>query len=138
MNTYPTREGIAVPIYELSLPASRYGWEKKKHQNNHHNHWTEKKFARRMGTLALRNLSRHQFEMPVDVHRWLHDTYAPPELPTDEQAAREVIDAYDQGEQFKIYDKFASEYLYHPIPLELVDQLVAVHGLRRVFDMAAD
>jgi hypothetical protein len=68
----------------------------------------------------------------------LHDTYDPPQLPTEEQAAREVIDAYEKGETFKRYDLTAASYMYHEIPLELVDGLVAAYGLGRFISIAAD
>lgn len=88
--------------------------------------------GQRAVTQCLRDLERHQYEMPVDVHNWLHDTYDPPELPTDEQAAREIIDAYEHGEQFKRYDNYLRAYRYDDIPPELVDSLVAKYGLGRV------
>jgi len=70
--------------------------------------------------------------MPVDIHSWLHDTYAPMDLPSEEQAAREIIDAYEHGEQFKRYDSSLCAYRYDVIPPELVDGFVAKYGLIRV------
>lgn len=128
MERYPTENGIALSPYELWLPGS-----KKRGENNHHAHFTRKKFEQTAATLALRNLARHQYVMPVDIHNFLHDTYAPPELPTEDQAAKEVIDAYESGEQFKIYNKHAHRYDYRDIPPELVDGFIAKHGLKRVF-----
>lgn len=123
----PTRNGIAVPVWELSLPDSQ-----EERTNNHHNEWT----ARRMGELAvtqyLRDLERHQYVMPVDTHAYLHRLYEPPELPTEEQAAREIIDAHDKGERFKRYDHRIRRYRYEEVPRELADQLIAQYGLYRV------
>lgn len=130
---WPTRNGISVPPHELELPRPRT-----RETNNHHNHWERKKFEQHAALLALRNLDRHQYVLPVNVHNYIHATYDPPALPTEEQAAREVIDAYDQGEQFKIYNKRCHWYDLKDIPPELVDGLVAKHSLVRVFDMAAD
>lgn len=76
--------------------------------------------------------------MPVDVHRYIHDTYRPPKMPTEEQAAREVIDAYENGERFKRYDHYTKQYRYDEIPPELIDRFIAKYGLMRVFAMAAD
>lgn len=141
MKTHPTREGIAVPVWELSLPDSRYGWEKKKYQNNHHGHYTSKKFGQLAVTQCLRDLERYQYMLPVDVHNWFHDTYAAPPVPSEEQAARAVIDAYEHGEYFKRYDRYTHRYRYDEIPPELVDRFIAKYGLRRVvvdMGMAAD
>lgn len=138
MERWPVNEnGIALPPDDLWLPPSRLP-DRHKNKNNHHHHWTEKAFLRSMAHVALRDLARHQSMRQVDVHRWIHDNHLPPEPPTERQAAREVIDAYDKGEQFHIYDKYARQYFCHDIPRELVDGLVAKHGLIKVFDMAAD
>lgn len=137
MNRYPTENGIAVPPHELWLPRSRHNG-KEKYRNNHHHHYSERLFLRSIATTALRDLDRHQTKLPVDVHRWLHDTYSPPEMPSEEQAAREVIDAYDQGEMFKIYDRYSKQYFYHEIPQDLADEFICKYSLVRVFDMAAD
>lgn len=133
MRAYPTREGIAVSPYELDLPQTHT-----KEKNNHHAHFTRRTFEQHATHLALRNLERHQYVMPTDVHNELHRRYQPPELPSYEQAAREVIDAYDQGERFKIWNKRCHWYELKDIPPELVDGLVAKYSLVRVFDMAAD
>lgn len=133
MERHPTRDGIAVSPYELDLPRGR---ERKK--NNHHSHYTARAFGKLAVTQCLRDLERHQYTLPVDVHRWIHDTYAPPELPTEEQAAKEVIDAYEKGEMFKRYNKRLHWYEYEEIPKELVDGFVAKYSLVRIFDMAAD
>lgn len=133
MERWPTENGIALPPHELWLPESR-----KRGKNNHHAHFTSRKFEKTAATLALRDLERHQYVLPIDTHRWLHDNYDPPEMPTEAQAAKEVIDAYDQGERFKIYDRYSKAYFYQEIPQELVDGFISTLGLRRVFAMAAD
>lgn len=133
MERWPTRNGIAVPPDEMWLPRPNT-----KDRNNHHSCWTRKRFEKHATLLALRNLDRHQYEMPVNQHNWLHKNYDPPELPTHEQAAKEVIDAYDKGEQFKIYNKQCHWYDLKDIPSELADSLVAKYSLVRIFDMAAD
>lgn len=133
MEQYPTRNGIAVAPTEIWLPESH-----KRGKNNHHAHFTGTKYARTAATLALRDLNRHQHVLPLDVHKWLHDNYEPPEIASEQQAAHEIIEAYDMGEQFKIYDRYAKRYGYHEIPKDIVDGLVATHSIKRIFDMAAD
>lgn len=133
---YPTREGIAVPIFELDLPETRYSWDR--YTNNHHNEWTAKRMGQLVVTQCLRDLARHQFVMPTDVHSWLHTAYDPPEMPCEEQAAKEVIDAYENGEQFKRYSHQDSTYHYHDIPSDVVDGFIRHYHLRRVYPMAAD
>lgn len=130
---YPTVDGIAVSPWELDLPETHT-----KERNNHHAHFTRRAFGRFAITQALRDLERHQYLMHVDQHNWLHDRYEPPELPTDGQAAREVIDAYENGEMFKIWNKRCHWYDLKAIPPDLVDGLVAKYSLVKVFDMAAD
>lgn len=133
METYPTRNGIAIPVWDLALPPAR-GRER----NNHHLEFTAKALGRTAVTQALRDLERLQVVLPVNQHNWIHDTYGPPEFPTEEQAALEVIRAYDQGEQFKIYNRQCHWYDRQDIPPELIDGFIATYGLRRVFSMAAD
>lgn len=133
MERWPTRDGISVPPHELELPRPRT-----RETNNHHNHWTRKKFEQHATLLALRNLERHQYVLPVNVHNYIHATYDAPEMPTEGQAAREVIDAYDQGEQFKVFGRRSHQYYYKDIPKDLIDGFVAKYSLIRVFDMAAD
>lgn len=137
MERYPTRNGIAIPPIELGIIDHPYEKTSRKF-NNHHHHYSGRSFERSIATIALRDLERHQTIMPVKIHRRLHDTFLPPDLATDEQAAREVIDAYDRGEQFKIYDSYAHYYFYKDIPQDLVDGFVGSFGIRQVFDMAAD
>lgn len=134
MERWPTNNGIALPPTEVWLPRGRM-----KKTNNHHAHYSERSFSRSIAHIALRDLARHQHKMPIDTHRWLHDHYLPPEMPTEEQAAREVIDAYDHCESFKLYDRYSRAYIQHEIPLEFVDGLIAKYGLRKVmYDRAAD
>lgn len=137
MKRYPTRNGIAISPHELRLPDSRYE-DNEKRRNNHHAHYTASKFGQLAVTQCLRDLERHQYVLPIDTHSWLHATYDPPALPTEEQAAREVIDAYEHGERFKVYNKRCHWYELTDIPPELVDDFVAKYSLVRVFDMAAD
>ena len=133
MRAYPTREGIAVSPYELDLPQTHT-----KEKNSHHAHFTRRSFEKHATLLALRNLERHQYVMPVDVHNELHKRYEPPEMPSYEQAAKEVIDAYEHGENFKIWNRQCHWYEHKPIPKDLVDYFVAKYSLVRIFDMAAD
>lgn len=124
-----------MPIEEMGFITSP---ERRGRTSSHHSHFTSTRFAKNALTLHVRNLERHQFTITNTSHRHLHDNYLPPELPTEEQAAREIINAYDQSERFKIYDCYVKQYMNHEIPKELVDSLVARYSLIRVFDMAAD
>ena len=79
--------------------------------------------------MAVRDLERHQHDMMVDVHEWLHDNYAPPKPPTDIQAALEVIDAFENGENFKIYNNYRREYYTEPIPEGYASSLIRDYRL---------
>ncbi len=133
MERYPTKEGIAVPIYDVYLPESEYSRDSYKYTNNHHGAWTARALGKSAVTIALRNLDRHQYVMPIDIHNWLHSHYEPPEMPTGEQAAREVVDAYDQGEQFKIKGK--GGYRLQNIPLEMVDRFIEQYDLSKIYSI---
>lgn len=126
---YPTIDGIAVPVFMLDLPDRHV-----KEENNHHNEW----YAQTMGKVAvtklLRNLARHQYVMPIDAHEWIHKNYDPPELPTEEQAAKEVICAYERGEQFKKYDYRSEEYYFEDISPNTVDELIRKYKLHGPLD----
>lgn len=128
MKRYPTRNGIAVTPNELWLPRPRT-----RETNTHHNEWTAKSLGRSAVTLALRNLERHQYVLPVNVHNYIHDHYDPPQLPTEGQAAKEVIEAYEMGERFRVYNKHFHRYDLKEIPPELVDEFVAAYSLRKIF-----
>lgn len=138
MERYPTINGIAVSPLELKLPQSRFGWEKRKHMNRHHFEYTEPKMARLAITLALRNLESLQLDMPVDVHRWIHNTYSNPQIPTEEQAARRIITDFEQGRKYAIRDNAAGKYVQHDIPKDFIDALVRRFPGAVMLDMAAD
>lgn len=140
MTRYPTHNGIAVSPLLLDLPDSRYGWDTRKHQSNHHLEYTSRQFGRTAVHQCLRDLERLQLPMPVDVHIWLHDTYDPPKLPTETQAAMEVIDAHEHGERLKRYNRYEKRYDYHDIPEEVVNRFMAKYGIKLCFPggLAAD
>lgn len=133
---YPRRDGIAVSPLELNLPSGTRRNERKKEV--HHTHFTAEAFARHPITLDLRDLERHQVPLSSYAHGVLHASYFPPELPTGEQAAREIIDAYEKGEKFRRYDMSLGRYMQLEIPPSLIDELVAVYGLRKIISFAAD
>ena len=112
---WPTREGISVPVTEIELPKSRLNLEKEGNFNNHHNEWTRRRMGDFVITRTLRSLSRHQFVIPKDVHEELHRVYDPPEFPTVEQAMKEVMDAYDNMEDIRVY--LIDEKRYVEVPL---------------------
>lgn len=134
MKEAPTRNGIAISPYELWLPDSR-----DKKENIHHGHYYAKMFGRTAVHQALRDLDRHQHRMKLDVHAWWHRTYGPGQFPTEEQAALEVVDAYDRGEHFSKRGGGLPGYHLEEIPLSLVDGFIAKYGLSRyMLDMAGD
>ena len=100
---WPTREGISVPVTEIDLPQSQLNLWIPQNFENHHNEWVKSRMAEHVITQTLRDLRRHQFPLPKDVHRQLHKQWAPPEFPTPEQAMKEVMEAYDAGEYMRIY-----------------------------------
>ena len=97
----PTRNGVAISPFELNLPESHLDLSREQSWNNHHNGWE----ARTFGSLALlqtfRDLERHQFLMPIDQHDILHRLYAPPVIPTMQEAMFVVSEAYDASERLR-------------------------------------
>ena len=112
---WPTREGISVPVTETELPESRLNLEKEGNFNNHHNEWTRKRMGEFVITRTLRDLSRHQFVIPKDTHDYIHRNFDPPEFPTIEQAMKEVMDAYDDMEDMRVY--LIDQKRYVDVPL---------------------
>jgi hypothetical protein len=133
MKAYPTRNGISIPVEELRLPESQLDMLEPGYYNNHHNEWSYRRMAASTITLALRNLERHQFVLATDVHDQLHKTYGPPEVPTFDQATREIIDAFEKEELFKFYDATDESYYFEPIPLGLIDKLVRECGPATIY-----
>ena len=89
-------------------------------------------------TLALRNLERHQYVIQVDTHKEIHKRFDPPELPTLDQAAKEILDAYEKGENFKVWNDDYKRFDIKPISEEDADKLARDYPLVRIFNMAAD
>ena len=118
MTRYPTRNGIAIPPYELSLPGSRLDLGNTRNFNNHHNEWTRRTMGRLTVTQTLRDLARLQFILPKDVHERLHRTYEPPMLPTIAQAIDEIMDAYENGESLKVLQT------RHYVEVGITEQLI--------------
>ena len=112
---YPTREGISIPVHELDLPGSNLDLSRPESFNNHHNEWQRKQMGRFAITQTLRDLSRHQFIIPRDVHEKLHDIYDPPRFPRPEEALAEVERAYEAGESMKVFLLDEKRYIYRPI-----------------------
>ena len=97
--TYPTRNGIPVPLSEIDLPESELNINKRKNVSNHHNCFPARVFGQCVLLKTLRNLESQQTKLPSDVHAYLHNTYAPPELPTPLQALTEIERAAEAGEE---------------------------------------
>lgn len=120
---YPTRHGISIPTCELDLPETRLNPNRRQSFNEHHECWTKKRMGRFLITQTLRDLERHQEYMPVDVHNWVHDKYSPPRFPKLEDAMRDVQEAYEQGENLKIFRGHCVGYVTEPITEERIQQL---------------
>lgn len=112
---YPTRNGISIPLTELELPDSNLDLDRPENLNNHHNEWERRQMGRFAITKTLRDLERHQFILPVDVHREFHRNYDPPRFPTLAEALDEVTDAYELGETMRVYLIDRKEYMNIPI-----------------------
>ena len=112
---WPTREGISVPVTEIELPKSHLNPDKEGNFNNHHNEWTRKRMGEFAITRTLRDLSRHQFVIPKDTHDYIHRNFGAPEFPTIEQAMKEVMDAYDDMEDMRVY--LIDQKRYVDVPL---------------------
>ena len=108
---WPTREGISIPVTEVELPKSQLNLWVPQNFENHHNEWVKRRMGEHVITQTLRDLQRHQFPLPKDVHRQLHKQWAPPEFPTPEQAMKEVMEAYDAGEYMRVYSMEDKRYV---------------------------
>lgn len=119
----PTRNGISVPVYELELPYSDLNLELPENKNNHHNIWERRAMAQFAITQTLRDLTRHQFLLPKDVHQDLHRIYEPPKFPTLQQALDEVEEAYQRKETMQVYLIDQKRYEQFPISDNLMKKL---------------
>lgn len=123
MEAYPTRNGIAVPPSELELPESQLNLGDLGNFNTHHLEYTRRSFGRFALSQCLRDLERLQTSLPRDVHQALHDTYAPPEFPTEYQAASEIMEAYEEMENVRIYVIERKRYELYPIPHAIIQEI---------------
>lgn len=98
---YPTENGIAISPFELELPESKLNLNYDNNFNNHHNSWTKYKFGKSVLFKAFRRLESNQFALPLDTHVYLHEAFAPPEIPTPFQAMCAFENAVCRGERLK-------------------------------------
>ena len=98
---YPTRNGLIVPPQELELPETRLNPKNRRNRENHHGWFTKRRLSRTAIGLTLRELSYNQFVLMIDVHAELHHRYAPPEMPTIDQAMEQVMEAYETNAKLK-------------------------------------
>ena len=120
MRIYPSREGVPIPLEEIDLPESNLDPTVENNFNIHHNLWTKKAMARSAITQTMRDLKKHQFELPKDTHNWLHRNFSPPKMPTIEQAMKEVMDTYMDFGSMQVYDQAARGYIVTDIPFETI------------------
>ena len=98
---YQTRNGLIVPPQELELPETRLNPENRRNRENHHGWFTKRRLSHTAIGLTLRELSYNQFVLMSDVHAELHHRYAPPEMPTIDQAMEQVMEAYETNAKLK-------------------------------------
>lgn len=92
--TFPTINGVAVSPMDIWLPPSNLNTEKEKNFNNHHAEWTAKRFGRSILFQVFRDLESNQMYLPIDVHAWIHENYAPPKMPEPFEAMEEIEEAF--------------------------------------------
>lgn len=100
MESYPTVKGVTVSPFEHAID-SRLNIDDPHNWNNHHHEWTARNFARLSLFQVFRDLERHQFLLPVDVHNDLHRRFDPPVMPTVGEAMNVVMEAYEAGERIR-------------------------------------
>lgn len=120
---YPTRNGIAVPPHELDLPPSELDLGRFENFNTHHWEFTRRAMGQFAITQTLRDLERLQSSLPKDVHQELHRRFDAPVFPTAYQAASEIMDAHEQGENVRIYNIERKQYELYPIPTSTIDEI---------------
>lgn len=98
MRRYPTRNGIAVPIYELDIPQSGLDPGIDHNTNLHHLEFTRRAMGQFLMTRTLRSIYDLQHDLPLDTHNWLHRHYSAPQFPTPQQAMARLAQAYFSGE----------------------------------------
>lgn len=99
---YPSIKGIPVSSLDIWLPQTHLNPEKDKNYNNHHDCWTARRFGRSILYQVCRDLESNQMYLPLDVHAWLHETYAPPKMPTPYEAMCEVERAFCDSDKLHI------------------------------------
>ena len=97
LDQYPTRNGIAIPAYELDLPETKLDINHHYEVSNHHDCWYAKKFGNQILYMTLRKLEICQSILPNDVHTHIHNTYEQPRLPRPCQAYNYIIKAAEDG-----------------------------------------
>ncbi len=101
LEQYPTRNGIAVPAFELQLPETKIDLSHEFEFSNHHDCWYAKKFGSEILYLTLRKLEICQSVLPNDLHEHIHMTYEQPKLPRPYQAYTHITKAAEDGVMLK-------------------------------------
>lgn len=110
---HPTGErNFIVPVEELGLPESH----NPEYQNNHHRYYNFKRLGGFLIGQYFRDLERHQVEMPVDQHNWVHRTFdQPAKLPSFADMVETIEEASELGENLKLQENRKGPYFYHQI-----------------------
>lgn len=114
---YPTRWGMPLSTAEIELPQSELDPNNDYNWNNHHLFFSASTYRHNLILNSLRNLEKSQERMLKDQHNMgrlaLHSLYMPFKPPSLSQAMERLEEAYQDGEQFKVYDQEAKLYLFH-------------------------
>ncbi|MEI6850545.1 MAG: hypothetical protein WCK26_01095 [Candidatus Saccharibacteria bacterium] len=121
LEPYPIRNGIAIPAIELELPETELGQIFQYESSNHHDCWSKRKFGRYILYSTLRDLEICQTVLPDDVHKYIHDTYEPPDLPRPYEAYQFILEAAVNGVKLKTGS--ANKPEYEPISDKLLERV---------------
>lgn len=123
MKQWPTINGIARPPESVKLIKTELNTTIIGNEDNHHSEWTRRKFGASILLQIVRDLDCHQDMLPRDVHKYIHDNFYPPEIPTPRQAMGEIYRAYHAKEQ--LHYKEGHTYVYSPITQEVLKRCIA-------------
>ena len=126
---YPTIKGVGVSPFELVTRDSHLDLENTRNWNNHHVGFTARNFAGLALFQTFRDLERHQFITPLDIHSEAHRLYAPPVMPTIKEAMDVIVEAYDAGERLRYGS--ALNPIYKPLGLDTLKRVTKEYNEKR-------
>lgn len=124
---YPTRNGIPVHPSEVGLAPSRLT-PVEHHLTNHHMEWPHSRQLASVAMWGLVNVESMQVILPKDQHNYgklaLHSIFEPPEMPTQSQATDYLLEAFEAGDAFKIYDLDEHRYIRKPMTEDFINKVL--------------